>query len=132
MSTEEDKASQYHSVVSEDQHQQSPMKTSKEWQGEPMPHSIAHCLLRYIYTLFKHHMASQWSTLVKHDMLFFPVSFQRNTTCLFSKYPLIRQFTEKPSQDTTGSPKKSEFSTSDHLIKDWPQKYRMASMGQPG
>ena len=37
MISKEGKASQCHSVVSEDQHQQSPMKTSKEWQGEPMP-----------------------------------------------------------------------------------------------
>ena len=42
----------------EDQSQQSPVKTSKEWQGEPMPHSFVPCLLGYTSTLSKHHMFS--------------------------------------------------------------------------
>ena len=58
----------------------SPTKTSKEWQGEPIPHSIIHCLLGYIYTLSKHHVFSQASTLAKHHIAFF---LQKNTMCLF-------------------------------------------------
>jgi hypothetical protein len=88
------------------QYLQSPIKTSKEWQGEPMPHSITHYLLGYIYTPSKHHMLSHVSALVKHHIPFFPGSFQKNTICLFSakhpatyllqqKHPLIRQFPEK-------------------------------------
>jgi len=39
--SEEGKLDQSH--ISEDQHQQSPMKTSEEWQGKPMPESIVVC-----------------------------------------------------------------------------------------
>jgi hypothetical protein len=67
---------------------------------------VVHCLLGYIYTLFKRHVFSQASTLARHHMPFFPGCFQENTTCLFStnhpptcllhkKRPLIRQFSEK-------------------------------------
>jgi hypothetical protein len=44
----EKKVNQQHSVVTENQHQQSPTETRKEWQGEPMPQSIVHCLLGYV------------------------------------------------------------------------------------
>jgi hypothetical protein len=37
MISKEAKAKQCHTVISEDQHQQSPTKTSKEWQDAPMP-----------------------------------------------------------------------------------------------
>ena len=36
MISKEDKVNQCHSILDNEQHQQSPMKTSKEWQGEPM------------------------------------------------------------------------------------------------
>jgi hypothetical protein len=44
--------------------------TSKEWEGEPIPHSIVHSLLGYISTLSKHHMFSQTSALAQHHMPF--------------------------------------------------------------
>jgi hypothetical protein len=59
--------------------QQRPPKTGKANQR----HSIIHCLLGYIYTLFKHHVFSQESVLVKHHIPFFLGSFQKNTMCLF-------------------------------------------------
>jgi hypothetical protein len=59
MISKEGKANQCHSIVCEDQHQQRPMKTSKEWQGEPMPHNVVCGLLGYIHNLFKHHVSSQ-------------------------------------------------------------------------
>jgi hypothetical protein len=37
MSSEEDKVNQGHGIISKEQHQQNPTKTSKEWQGEPTP-----------------------------------------------------------------------------------------------
>jgi hypothetical protein len=70
MISKEGKVSQCHSIFA-DQYQQSPRKTSKEWQGEPMLHSVLHCLLGYIYTFSKHHMFSQVSALVKHYMPLF-------------------------------------------------------------
>jgi hypothetical protein len=36
MISKEGKVNQYHSIISEDQCQQSPVKTSKEWQGKPI------------------------------------------------------------------------------------------------
>lgn len=70
MIRKEGKAVQCHSIISEDQCQQSPMKTCKEWQGKPVPHSIVHCLLGNIYTLPKHHMFSQASALATHHIPF--------------------------------------------------------------
>ena len=55
------------------------MMISKEWQGEPMPHSIQ-CPFGYIYIL---HMFSQASALAKHHMSFFQAA-SRKTLCLFS------------------------------------------------
>jgi hypothetical protein len=46
------------------------MVTSKEWQGEPIPHRIVQYLLGYIYTLPKHYILSQASTAAKYHMLF--------------------------------------------------------------
>lgn len=40
MSVEHGKANQCHSITNEGQHQQSSMRTSKERQGEPVPHSF--------------------------------------------------------------------------------------------
>lgn len=57
---------------------------SKEWQGKPIPHSVLHCLLGYIYALFKHHMFSQVSAVAKHHMPPFQVA-SRKTPCLCSQ-----------------------------------------------
>ena len=46
------------------------MMTSKELQGESIPHSPAHCLLGYTYTLSKHHTSFQASTWAKYHMPF--------------------------------------------------------------
>jgi hypothetical protein len=58
---------------------------SAEWQGEPSPHSIVHCLLDYIYTLFKHQVFPQASIRSsKTSHILFLGSFQKDTMCLFS------------------------------------------------
>jgi hypothetical protein len=81
--------------------------TSKEWQGEPIPPSIIHCLLVYIYILSKHHVFSNTHSSKTHAL--FPGCFQKNTTIFFflfsakhplvcllqQKHPLLRQFPEK-------------------------------------
>jgi hypothetical protein len=72
--SEEGKANHFHSIVSEDQHQQSLLKTSKEWQSKSMSQCHPLSVGLYLY-LSKHHMFSQ----AKHHM-----PFQKNTTCLFS------------------------------------------------
>lgn len=78
--------------------------SSKEWQGEPIPHSVrvfgVHRLLGSIYTLSKHHV---FSRKISHAL--FSGTFQKNTTylfptkyrpmCLQQKHPLTRQFPEK-------------------------------------
>jgi hypothetical protein len=51
------------------------MMTSNGWQGEPIPYSIVHCLLGYIYTLSKHHTFSQASALAKHHIPLFQAAF---------------------------------------------------------
>jgi hypothetical protein len=77
----------------------------QEVQREPIPHSVVHCLLGYIYTLSKHHVFSQESAPAKHHMPFSQAA-SRKTRRLFSakypptyllqqKHPLIRQFPEK-------------------------------------
>jgi hypothetical protein len=88
------------------------MMTSKEWQGVPIPPSIIHYLLGYIYTLFMHHLFTQASALEKHHMSFLQDASRQNTTCLLQqKHPIIRQFPGK-HHDTTESPKKPETVTS--------------------
>ena len=87
MIREGDKVSQCYSIIREDQHQQSPMKTSKECQGEPMvqchplfvwQHDPSSCVLLSIH-------------ISKTSHALFPGSFQKNTTCLFSaKHPPMR------------------------------------------
>jgi hypothetical protein len=48
---------------------------AKDLQTIPIPHSIIHCLLGYIYTLSRHHMFSQTSSQSKYHMpLFHPAS----------------------------------------------------------
>lgn len=59
-------------------HEQNPTKPSKEWQGEPMPHSATHCLPGYILPSFPNSMCP-----LKH-------SLQQNITC-----PLSKQRAEK-------------------------------------
>lgn len=46
-------------------------------QGKPIPHSIIHCLLFYIYTLSKRHLFSQVATLRKYHMLFFQATSRK-------------------------------------------------------
>jgi hypothetical protein len=64
-----------------------PMNTSKEWQGEPIPHSTIHCLLGYIYPFQTSQvLSSVHSSETSHSS--FLGSFQKNTTCPFSaKHP---------------------------------------------
>jgi hypothetical protein len=110
MTNNECKAEQYHSIFSKDQYQQSPMKISKEYQGKPMPYSIVHCLLGYIYLLCKHHVFPQAFNLAKLSHALFLGSFQKSITYLFSaKHPPT--CSRKTSHDTTGSSKKPEIST---------------------
>ena len=81
---------------SKDQHQQSPMKIIKEWQGIPMPHRVVPCLLGYIYLLSKHHVFSQAFILAKHHMLFIQAASRETPrVCSQQKHSLIRQFPEK-------------------------------------
>jgi hypothetical protein len=47
--SEESKMNQYKGIISEEQYQPSPIKTSKEWQDKAMLHSIVHCLFVDIY-----------------------------------------------------------------------------------
>ena len=93
--------------------QRRPAKSSKASQC----HGTIHYLLGYTYTLSKHHMSSQASTVVKHHMPFFqvaswktpPVCSQQNIlpqVCFRKENPVIRQFPENTSHDTTESPKK--------------------------
>jgi hypothetical protein len=55
-----------HSIVSKDKHQSA--KTNKDQQGKPMPHNIIPCLLVNTYTISKHHEFSLVSTSAKHHM----------------------------------------------------------------
>ena len=73
------------SVISEDQHQQSPRMTSEEWQGIPIPQSIIHCLLGYTYTLSRHHVFSQASALAEHHTA--PFQAASTTRLLSAKHP---------------------------------------------
>ena len=82
--SEEGKANRYQSIINKNQRQQSPMKTSKEWQGEPMPHSVVHCLLGYIYILSKYHVSSQAPAPAKHPMPLFQAASIK-TPCVCSQ-----------------------------------------------
>ena len=87
MISKEAKVNQCNKVISEDQCQQSPVKTSEQWQGEPMPNIIVHCLLGYTYTLSKHHVFSQASALANITCLFprwLPEKNKNKNRCLFS------------------------------------------------
>jgi hypothetical protein len=74
MISEEDKMNQW---------QQSPMQTSKQWQGEPvlLPAGL------YLHTFQTLRVLSSiCSSKTPHAL--FPGSFQKNTTCVFSaKHP---------------------------------------------
>lgn len=89
------KANQCHSIIIKDQHQQRPTRTSKECQGEPMPH--CHPLSVGLYDYLdqtSRALSSVCSSKISHSL--FPGSFQKNTTCLLQqKHPLIREFPEK-------------------------------------
>ena len=88
------------------------MMTNKEWQREPIPHSIIHCLLGYIYTLSKHHMFSQVSTLPKYHMPLYRQLPENHHESILSKTSSHKTVSIKTSHDTTESPKKPEISTS--------------------
>lgn len=69
-STKNHKIYQYHPAsVSEDQHQQSPMISSKESEQYHLVLSTV-CWVIFVY-FFKHHVFSQASALAKHHMSFF-------------------------------------------------------------
>jgi hypothetical protein len=42
--------------------------TNMEWQGVPMPSSIVHCLLGYIYISSKCHVSFYVSSTEKHPL----------------------------------------------------------------
>ena len=63
------------------------MMTSKEWQGEPIPQSIVHSLLGYIYTLSKYHLFSQASALEKHHMPPFQAAIKNTMSLFLAKHP---------------------------------------------
>ena len=103
------------------------MKTIKELQGEPIPHSIVHCLLGYIYNISKH----QSSALAKYHTSFFQaasrkiphVCSQQNVILCVYVYALAKKksfhetVSRKTSYNTTESPKKPEISTSHDLLR---------------
>ena len=72
-------------LVSRHQHHQRSTITRKEWQGIPIPSSIIHCLLDYIYILSKHHMFSLASTLSKHHIPLFQTAFRQHHMSVLSK-----------------------------------------------
>lgn len=85
MICEEGKVSHCHIIISEDQQQQSPMKTSKEWQGKPIPE---HCpLYAGLYLIpFPNIMCPLKCPL--HQNFICPLF--RKTPCLFSaKHPIM-------------------------------------------
>jgi hypothetical protein len=101
MNSKEGKVNQNHSAVREDQCQHSLMKTSKDWQGKPIPQHHPLSVRLYLYPCALSNVPSRETS---HDP--FPGSFQKNTMCLFSvkthshvsasaKHPLIGQFPEK-------------------------------------
>jgi hypothetical protein len=83
------KVNQCLSVIMEDQWQQSPRKTSKEWQCEPMSQN---CSLSVGLSLYPFQISHILSSLCSSKTLYVPFlgSFHKNITCLFSaKYLLI-------------------------------------------
>lgn len=87
-----------HSIVCEDQHQQSTTRTSKEWQGESMPHSFICGLLGDIHTLSKYHVFTQEAISKVLANIPCPLSRQlpeRHHKSASAKNPLIREFPEK-------------------------------------
>jgi len=96
--------------------------TSKEWQGEPIPHSFIHYLLGYIYTFSRQSMFTQVSTSAEPHMPFISGCFQKkyhvsalskisshmSASAKTSSHKIVSR---KTSHDTTESPKKPEIST---------------------
>jgi hypothetical protein len=72
---------QCHSIISEVQCQQSPTKTSKEWQGKPKPE--CHSLSVELY-FSKHHISSP----AKHYMPFYQEA-SRKTPCVCSLHNIL-------------------------------------------
>jgi hypothetical protein len=124
----EGRVNQCHSVISEDQSQQSPMKTSKEWQGEPMLHSTTHCLLGYINTLSKHHIFYQQSTLAKHQIpLSRPHAEKYHVSVLSKAFSHIICLSKTSSHKTVSRKKKSldtiEFPKTPEIFLSVPVSY---------
>lgn len=102
-------------IVSKEQCPQSSKKTSKEWQGESIPHSIIHCLFAYIYPLSKQQLFSQVSNLAKHHISFFQTSSGKSPCiCSYKKSSFVpasakpfshMTLSRKPSHDKTETPK---------------------------
>jgi hypothetical protein len=61
--------------------------TSKEWHGIPIPSSVIHCPLIYIYILSKHHVFSQASALAKHHMPSSRLPPEQHHVSVLSKTP---------------------------------------------
>ena len=78
------------SIIPKDQHQGSPIMTSKEWQGEPMQE----CLLGYTYALSKHQMPFHQavSRRTPHASVLSKTFFHVSAS---AKHLLMRQFPEK-------------------------------------
>ena len=102
---------------------QSPVKTSKELQADPVPHSTIHCLLGYTYTIpiqMSHILSRVYSS--KTLSALFPGSFQKKHqlcsqqnifphVCHNKKY-LYKTVSRTTSHDTSKSPRNPEISTS--------------------
>ena len=77
-----------HRIVSKEQYQQRLMKTSKEWQGKPVPQRCSLSVGLCLHSLQTSHLLSSVrSTKTSH--VFSPGSFQKNTTCMFSPNHLL-------------------------------------------
>jgi hypothetical protein len=143
-SSKEGKVNQYLSVISKDQHQQSSMKTSEEWQGKPMPQRLPLSVGLSLYT-FQASCVLLSIPSNKTSHVLFPGSFQKNTMCWFSAKHILacvcfkktvpphacfsktssrKTVSRKPLHDTTESPQKPEMSTWYH---DQSNSYKMLS-----
>ena len=126
MISKEGKANQCHTVISEDQCQQCPKKTSKDCQGEPMAQRHPLSLGLYLYPFqMSCGLSSIFSSKTPHALSL--GSFQKNTICLllanllshvcFSKTSSHKTVSRKTSHDTIKSPKKPESCTSPLKLK---------------
>ena len=100
-----------HNIISEYQHQSSPVKTSKEWQVN----TELTVVCGVVYTFSKHHVFSQVSTLAKHHITLSQAA-SRKTSCVCvsasAKTSSHKTVSRKTSHDTTEAPGKTEIPTS--------------------